>query len=107
MVDTSGLTRSKGSVSQAGKTSTLPDPPPGVKARQVVGQLLGRRPGGGDHQHGPAGAQPDQAGQDEGLGRGGHGQGGVGRADDPRHGGLVAQQGRKRAEAHPLRVPGR
>ena len=30
MVDTSGLTRSKGSVSHAGKTSTLPDPPPGV-----------------------------------------------------------------------------
>ena len=32
MVETSGLTRSKGSVSQAGKTSTRPEPPPGVKA---------------------------------------------------------------------------
>ena len=32
IVDTSGLTRSKGRVSQAGKTSTFPDPPPGVKA---------------------------------------------------------------------------
>ena len=37
MVDTSGLTRSKGSVSHAGKTSTVPVPsrssgPPRVKA---------------------------------------------------------------------------
>ena len=106
MVATSGLTRSKGRVSQAGKTSTLPRAASRGEGVEVVGQLLGRGPGGGHHQHRATGAQPDQAGQHEGLGRGGHGQGGVGRADDPRHGGLVAQQGRKRAEAHPLRVPG-
>ena len=74
----------------------------GAGLRMLVGSGRGRR----DHQHRTAGAQPDEPGEDEGLRRSGHREGGGGRADDPRHGGLVAEQGGKRAQAHRLRVPG-
>ena len=80
---------------------------PAGERPEIVGQLVGGGPGRCDHEHRPPGAQADEAGQHEGLGRRGHRQGGAGRADDPRHGGLVAQQGGERAEAHLLRVPGR
>ena len=122
MVATSGLTRSKGRVSQAGKTSTRFGPAgdreivtvggcllpgPADERLEVVGQLLGGGSGGRHHQHRPAGAQADQAGDQECLGRGGHGQRGGGRADDPGHGGLVAQQWGKRAQAHRTGYRGR
>ncbi len=78
----------------------------GAEHIEVVGQLFRRGARRGDDQHGPTGAEPDHAGQGEGLGRGGHGQGGAGRADHPRHGGFVAKEGRERAQAHLVRVPG-
>ncbi len=65
---------------------------------EVVGQLLGGCRRGGHHQYRPAVAQPQEAGDHEGLGRGGHGQGGAGRAHDPGHGRVVAQQAWQRAQ---------
>ena len=65
--------------------------PPG-EGLEVVRQLVSGRPGRGHHQHRAAGTEPDEPGKDEGLGRGRHGQGGRGRADNPRHGGFVSEQ---------------
>ncbi len=72
---------------------------------EVVGQLIGDRPGGGDHEHRRAGAESGDTGQDEGLGRGGRREGRSGRADHLGHRRFVAQEGRERAEAHQARVP--
>ena len=101
MVEVSGLTRSKGSVSQAGKSATASGP---TKAARSWARRSASRHRRGHHEQRSPAAQAAQAGQDEGRGGLGHGQdtgaggGGVG------YGGLVQEQRGERAQAHRFRL---
>ena len=71
----------------------------------VVGHPLGVGHGGGDDEQRPALSQAGQAGQHEGSGGVGDRQRGGPRRHGVDHGGLVAQQGGQRAQAHRVRLP--
>ena len=101
MVDTSGLTRSKGKRVPGREHLHRVGTQEGL---QVVGDALGVGDRGGDHHHGPAIGQDDHSRQDVGGGGLGHGQHRSPPGGGVDHGGLVAQQRWQCPEAHLVRL---
>ena len=105
MVSTSGLTRSKGRVSQAGRTATGPFEPadrlgrvvprgPIQHAGQILGEPLCLNAGGADHQDGRSVAEVLEGGDDHRVGGVSRGQRRAGGSDENRDDGVSPQQGR-------------